>query len=238
MSLPLDLVKQFHDAGYMVALFNIDQLDPESREVLSTIATDIDDYRQLLLLGSAGTPLWKHVSKTVDQKDHPLDEYTIEAIDTLIGSGFAFKIVYPGNHMAPLMQLGAAAGWHHGSPLGIGIHGTFGLWFAYRAVVLMDSEIPITAPLEEPSPCITCEDQDCVAACPATAVSPDGFDLNSCTTFRLIETSPCADTCLARLACPVAREYRYDADQIAYHYGRSRDALSMYTRSMSDKDHG
>jgi hypothetical protein len=55
-----------------------------------------------------------------------------------------------------------------------------------------------------------------------------GFDVFECSHFRLQENSPCHDRCLARLACPVAPEHRYELAQVQYHYGRSLQTIRTY----------
>jgi hypothetical protein len=47
------------------------------------------------------------------------------------------------------------------------------------------------------------------------------FALDKCLAFRKLDDSPCAFTCLARLACPVGSAHRYDAGQLLHAYSSS-----------------
>ena len=140
--------------------------------------------------------------------------------------------------VVPLQTLGRLAGWHHASPLGIGLHPEKGLWFAYRAVLVLadGTGLDTTATSRQPrqaipteqkdvdqkelwSICERCSDKPCLSACPADALRfAEAPQMESCSRYRLAETSACKETCLARLACPVGLEHRYETQQIAYHY--------------------
>ncbi len=77
-------------------------------------------------------------------------------------------MLYPTGYNIPLQRLGALAGWHHPSLLGLGINGTYGIWFAYRAAFLTTLPLPAIqhSPIR-PSPCDTCPDKPCIKACSA-----------------------------------------------------------------------
>jgi Fe-S-cluster-containing hydrogenase component 2 len=99
---------------------------------------------------------------------------------------------------------------------------------AYRVVVLANTFYEIhdethdetqTNNLAE-APCGKCITRPCVDACPVGAPGVT-FDLQACMGERVREGSACAYQCLARNACPVGTEYRYDQDQMRYHYQKS-----------------
>ena len=91
----------------------------------------------------------------------------------------------------------------------------------HRAVVLADTSLPVSTRREAPSPCLSCADRACIAACPAQALADGTLDLDRCVAYRQQAESRCRDTCLARESCPVAAEHRYDADQLRHSYSRS-----------------
>lgn len=203
-------------------------------------------YNQLLLVGSAGTQLWDAMPRHYLAKSHPVDEYSIDCINHNIGQQLPegkWLTLFP--HLAdstaplgvpvPLQKLGALAGWHQPSPLGIGINATNGLWFAYRSVVVVEAEVGTTAsgaaglvPLLE-SPCLTCETTPCLTHCPPGALAIDrNPDLTVCVSHRLAEGSSCASTCAARMACPVGQAFQYSPSQNAYFYNRSRDSVKRW----------
>ena len=82
-----------------------------------------------------------------------------------------------------------------------------------------------------PRVCIQCDEHPCIEACPARSVQIGAFELEGCVHYRLRPQSPCADRCLARLACPYFPEHRYTWPQIRYHYRHSLTTLrSSYYR--------
>ena len=200
--------------------------------------------KHLLLIGSAGADLWNAMPSDYFNRTHPVDEYSIDCIESCLSNLVAsdqWSILFPevpGRHteaVVPLQKLGALAGWHHSSPLGIGINGTHGLWFAYRAVVVLDSSVQtFESFVASESPCLTCETTPCLSHCPADALSfGQQPDLTACVTHRVADDSTCASTCLARLACPVGARFRYSEQQTAYFYKRS---LASAERWIENKD--
>lgn len=194
----------------------------------------LHDYTGLVLIGHGGRRLWQALTafgmQTADPVDHFSRVMTRRFIDEFLGAP-PVLMLYPTGYHIPLQKLGALAGWHHPSPLGLGINETYGVWFAYRTAFLTTLPLP---PIQNPattSPCDTCQDQPCVSACPAQAVQGIGqFQVANCIDFRLQTQSVCQDRCLSRLACPVAPEHRYDLAQLTYHYNRSLATIREYYR--------
>lgn len=137
-------------------------------------------------------------------------------------------IIYPGEHAVGLQALGKLAGWHRPSPMMIGIDERWGTWFAYRVALLADTDLEPTPPVRGASPCARCTERFCAAACPAGALDGAAFALDKCVAWRKRPDSPCRTTCLARLACPVGAEHRYDEAQIYHTYSRSLQAIERY----------
>lgn len=188
-------------------------------------------YARLVLIGNAGTALWPALLRFGLFTDDPLDYYsrtrTLEFGERYLDDP-APLLLFPQAYNVPLQRLGTLAGWQQPSPLGLGIHPVYGLWFAYRAAFLSTLPLPLTCEPVRPSPCTDCRDRPCASACPAGAIGPV-FDLPTCADFRLRPDSSCADRCLSRLACPVGAEFRYPVAQIRYHYAHSLKALAHYT---------
>ena len=105
------------------------------------------------------------------------------------------------------------------SPLGILIHPVYGLWHAYRGAIAFDHEILIQEAQEQSHPCDLCIGKPCLSACPVNAFSGEGYDVAACRSHLATEAGgECmGGGCLARLACPVGRDYVY---------GRGADAVS------------
>jgi ferredoxin len=219
----------------LVAVMDCAALPATITTAMQQAQVPLADYKRLVLVGHAGTAFWQALNEFGLVGSDPVDYYSQlmsvrfvrEYLDLDIS---AYLLLYPGDYfMIPLQQLGALAGWHHPSPLGIGINHRFGVWFAYRAAFLIDCELPLTQPEQQPSPCAGCSTKPCISACPAGAVkSQEAFDVMACIDFRLAPGSPCRTQCLARLACPVAAEHRYSAAQIHYHSSRSLGSIRAW----------
>jgi len=240
------------DAGFnLVAAFRVGELDSATQAVLPDFGTVPKADQSLVVVASGGNRLWAAMSKrnmlpeagSVD----PVDHYSISEVsssldvcsnpaqrallypmpDSGIPAGFAGPA--PAGHVS-LQKLGSLAGWHQSSPMGIGIHPEHGLWFAYRALVLLDlsvdSERTDHSGVLENDTCARCKTRDCVSSCPASAITYAALpDMQACADFRLSENSVCQTQCLARKSCPVGKAMRYHDDQIRYHYTISLDSL-------------
>ena len=185
-------------------------------------------FPSLILVGSTGGGMWESIdARGFRSRPHPVDEHALAALEALcegLRPSFEARISWHARcgEAAPVTELGRVAGWAHRSPMGLGIHPVHGLWVAYRGVVLLDRAVPPQTLPGAASPCSTCVDRPCVAACPARAVGgPEGLDLDRCAPLRLAEGSACADRCLARLACPLGRPSRPSLAQIAHHHAAS-----------------
>lgn len=200
------------------------------------LAEDIPlkDNRSLVLIGHGGWRLWQALTAFGMQTSDPVDHFSLvmtrRFIDEFLDSP-PVLMLYPAGYTIPLQQLGALAGWHHPSPLGLGINETYGVWFAYRVAFLTTLALPAIQNPQTLSPCDTCRDKPCINACPAQAVQGVGqFKVSACVDFRLQEQSVCQDRCLSRLACPVAPEHRYESAQLHYHYTHSLASIRRYHR--------
>ena len=208
----------------LLAVFDWAALPTAIQNALTHEAANLQANR-IILIGHAGPRLWQVVQESpYAGADHPIDEFTLATVRPWMTSqqpDAAFNVLYPGTTPVDLQALGQLAGWHHPSPFMVGINARNGPWFAYRALLLARCDLPPTEREVGLSPCVNCLDAPCISACPPGAARQDGFDLQTCLTERCTPNSPCADRCLARLACPVAPEQRYPMAQIRHSYGRS-----------------
>lgn len=186
-------------------------------------------FRQLILIGHGGRRLWEAVEASGLASDHPIDDFTVRTLTDWFAAHYPdqrYRFLFPGEAPIGLQALGERAGWHHPSPFMVGIRPDWGSWFAYRAVVLADTDFPLTPRVEEASPCQRCVTRECFPACPGKALE-GGFSLERCLHYRQEINSRCADTCQARLACPVGKEHRYEAAQMRHTYGRSLATIRL-----------
>lgn len=201
-------------------VFALDDLSAEIRESLG----DCRGFRQLILLGHGGRLLWEQVKADGLCGDNPIDDYVVATVNRNfrdISPMPAYRIIYPSPQMIGLQALGKLAGWHQPSPFMVGIDPEWGSWYAYRAVVLSDTDFSPTPFVERANPCADCQDQPCLTACPPGALADGKFALDICSTWRRQDRSPCRHSCLARLACPVGTEHRYSAEQMKHSYAIS-----------------
>ena len=220
-------------------VFDLAALPPEWLATLGLDEAERRPYRQLILIGHLGRDCWTSLQRRGMHGSDPLDQFVTERVaawmtDSLPGQ--AWRQLFPGPAPVGLQRLGALAGWHQSSPFGVGVDAEWGSWFAYRAVLLADTDLPLTPQRQSASPCVDCRDSPCLAACPAGALSApsdwlragSGEGLRRCLEHRLRPGSNCQDRCLARNACPVGAPHRYTDEQIAYHYLHSLRCIREY----------
>jgi len=216
----------------MLAVLACADLPQQAAQLMLDSAVPLADYRRLVLVGHGGRRMWQALQERGLDTADPVDNYSITLTWEFIHDyldGAPVHWLYPNTeYIIPLQQLGAAAGWSYPSPLGTGISPVYGVWFAYRAAFLTNGDLPLLQDDPAPSPCNTCLEKPCIKACPVGAVRLDAFDINGCVSYRLQPVSPCADRCLARLACPFFPQHRYSLPQIQYHYGRSLIDLRVW----------
>lgn len=176
-----NLKDYFHNLG-----FNIFLSAP-----VSSIPDDIYPFsdeqkkKTLLMIGSGGNTLWSKIPDT--RIPDCLDKYSINALKVFK----APEVLNPHPEIIlPLQQLMRIFNFSHPTPIGIDISREFGLWFAIRAVVLVDSPIKDYTHPEYLSPCIPC-------------------------TTKLCTTE--SDLSLARLLCPYQAHEKYSLRQREYH---------------------
>ncbi len=219
----------------LVAIFDLNDLPDRLHLDIKKLGIEIKAYQRLVLLGHSGRTLWKVLkdqdkklfdsNAPIDQFSQQISEYTVKAY----WGDVKTEMLYPGDNPISLQQLGKMAGWHHDSPMGVGINEEHGLWFAYRALFLIDAPLPLMKQPQGVSPCESCFDAPCVVTCPATALSSsESFKIERCSQFRIKSASPCRDRCLARESCSVASEQRYNREQISYHYLQSLAVIQEY----------
>lgn len=185
---------------------------------------DTCGYRQLILIGHAGRKLWTCVQAAGIGGEHPIDTFSRQSLEGFFAQyqpDRRFTIIFPGETPVGLQALGALAGWHHPSPFRIGVDAEYGSWFAYRVAALADTHFVPSVPVDRGNPCLNCAGQPCIAACPAGIAADGHIAISDCIEVRLQPESPCALNCLARQACPVGAEHRYDMAQIRHSASRS-----------------
>jgi len=213
------------------AVFNLDALPQEITAPVAAGCTSSRPYRQLILIGHAGRTMWESVTASGIKSDNPIDDFSTQTVRQWFARCHPqnnYEIVYPGTQVIGLQKLGLLAGWHHASPFMVGIDRDWGTWYAYRALVVADTDFAPTIPARSAHPCDSCEHKICITSCPARAMDQGQFDLGKCVGYRKQEGSRCKTTCLARVSCPIGSEHRYCDAQIHHTYLGSMRAIERY----------
>lgn len=178
--------------------------------------------RTVVLIGNAGDSMWPVFSVSREARDgrpHPLDRWSRRVIGAIAGE-FDGAGCFPndGPPWPPFVAWAKRAEPVTESPIGILVHPDYGLWHAWRGVILLDRRIALPAPDRRPPPCDTCVDQPCRSGCPVGAFDPRGYDVSACVDFLSGDGGlRCGGGCLARRACPVGQAYNYPRAQQALH---------------------
>lgn len=202
-------------------------LEPETDKAL---LDRFPDARQLLLIGNAGSRIWPRVKQFQTGNPSvadPLDHWTATVLNKIAGEIEATALFpFGGAPWWPFQQWARRADTVSPSPLAILIHPTYGLWHAYRGALLLRSAIELPRWAPATSPCDSCRDKPCLQTCPVAAFSPSGYDVDACAGHVNSAGGLECQTrgCLARLACPVGQQYRYESEHAVFHMAAFRRA--------------
>jgi hypothetical protein len=173
--------------------------------------------RGLVVAGSAGTALWRLFcarreapsSARLDEP-HPYDAFVASLLDraddALARAGVRFRRFEAAFHASPrvdFITLGRLTGLGSPGPFRLLIHETHGAWWALRGAWLVDVEVDL--PASHRPPC-----EGCAAPCVGGWERAGGIT---------------AATPEVRGRCVVGQASRYDDDQIAFHYDRSKSPI-------------
>lgn len=180
-----------------------------------------------VLIGNRGPAMWDVFSRSDfigDGCENPLDRWTRSIIQP-IADDMNAAALYPflsGQNVDqhwPFQQWAKAARGLKQAPPGLLIDPEYGLWHAFRAVLVFDVPVKIAAPVAGPHPCNDCTDKPCLTSCPVGAISLGRFDANVCIDHVLSAHGEVCSSkgCIARNSCPVGRNHAYSDAQQAFH---------------------
>lgn len=197
----------------------------------------------LVLVGNAGPAMWRQFSaaRARYRGPDPLDDWSRDVIGG-IAARFGALALFPfgGAPHHPFQRWALKAESVHTSPLGMLIHGDYGLWHAYRGALAFSRTLDLHRDSERPSPCESCRDRPCLTACPVSAFAAGGetgspaYDVDACVGHvQAPRGAECAGLgCQARHACPIGRDYRHEPAQAAFHmaaFVRARTSRPLVT---------
>lgn len=162
---------------------------------------------------------------TLNQAPNPLDRYVTDRVTNAVQRATARPTRLFFSHVTapapfPIQRLAREVGLATLTPSHLALHPLHGLWFALRAVVLVDVDGPESAPAALESPCAACS-APCVTAL-EHALSVSGPRLDSSAI-----AAHAHDWIAVRDACPVGRASRYSEAQLDYHYAPAAAKLTQ-----------
>lgn len=178
-----------------------------------------------IVIGNAGPALWRALMRDNPALagEHPLDRWVEAHLDRAAAAAGGHALSAMRKPWPPIQRWAMKAENVHLSPIGLVIHGEFGLWGVYRGALLFAERMTAPDVARGASPCDTCAEKPCLSTCPAEAFRPGtfpaAFDAKACVDHVTgPKGAPCATGgCLARRACPVGRGHAYDKAAAAYH---------------------
>ncbi|GMG83014.1 hypothetical protein LNKW23_22270 [Paralimibaculum aggregatum] len=161
----------------------------------------------LLLVGADGPRMWAVFSaapEAADGRADPLDRWSRRVLAPLAAAeGGQALFPFGGPPHLPFLRWAARGEGLAGSPVGLPVSPSRGLWASYRGALALPGRRPLP-PAPAPQPCLACP-APCLTACPVGAMGPAPYDVDACAAHvRGPAGAACRDGgCLVRRACPV-----------------------------------
>lgn len=174
----------------------------------------------LLLLGPDEPGFWDRLKRAPEfNTPDPVDRWSTRVISAL-ASEFAATPLFPfgGPPYQPFISWAFRTGRVFQSPVSLMIHDTAGLFLSFRGALALREKLTLPQ-IASTSPCDVCTSKPCLAACPAGALTQDGYDVPACHDFLdQADGKSCLNGgCHVRRSCPVSQSYGRLAQQSAHH---------------------
>ena len=181
-----------------------------------------DGHRTLILLGPCEPGFWRRVSAEIEFRDglaDPLDRWSERTV-TELARELQAKAHFPfGAPFAPFPRWAQKSGRCWISPVGLLVHDHAGLMISFRGAVSLPEKIDLPHPPRAETPCETCAQRSCLAACPVGAMTSSHYDAEACKAH--IKSHPgvgcMSGGCEIRRACPISQSYGRSPEQSAFH---------------------
>jgi len=206
-----------------VPLARIEQLlAPHRLTVAGGLHEGLPEGLQTVVLISPAEPgFWPHFNASPEWRDgnpDPIDRWSRRIVSDVAGHvGARALFPFGGPPWQPFYQWAVGSGHASVSPVHLLVGAESGLFASYRGALGFAERLRL--PLPKPSPCNSCAAQPCLSACPAGALTAQGYDLPRCHAF--LDTKDGGDCmnngCAVRRACPVSLSYARLTEQSAYH---------------------
>ncbi len=177
------------------------------------------------LIGNQGRAMWEVFSKStnyLEDEKSSLDRWTkanLSPLEVQLSAIALYPFLDGQSQHWPFQQWAFKATGLKQSPQGLIIDPEFGLWQAFRAVLVFDQNIEIPVPDYGDHPCDSCAKKPCLSTCPVDAISDAGFHAGRCIEHVKSQAGLiCREKgCIARNACPIGRSHAYLPLQQAFH---------------------
>lgn len=180
-----------------------------------------DDTACLLLIGPRGEG-WDDIAAAPEFADggpDPLDRWSRRVLGDW-AEKLGAKALFPfgGAPFHPFQTWALRTGRMVASPIGFLCHVDQGLMVSFRGALALPFW-PDGLDGPAPDPCAACAGQPCRDACPADALTPQGYDVAACHGWLDRRTPPdCrAEGCAVRLSCPLSAGAGRNTAQSAFH---------------------
>ncbi|HSG37185.1 MAG TPA: ferredoxin [Paracoccaceae bacterium] len=178
-----------------------------------------DDDHSIVILSPAEPDFWPHLKGQPEYSDgqpDPIDRWSVRVIGEMAQAlGGEAILPHHGPPYAPFYTWALASGRFWASPVMLLVHAEAGLFASMRGAIRLRGKVDMPAAQR---PCDSCAGKPCLAACPAGALTGEGYDVPSC--HAHLDTAAGRDCfeggCLVRRACPVGQGRR-SAEQSAHH---------------------
>jgi len=164
--------------------------------------------------------MWQVFRRSAEYHDgdaDPMNRWSERVIGDIADRHGAVALYPFGETLWPFQQYARQATSMKASPLGILMHPEYGLWHAFRCVLVFGADVALSPVEKLIHSCDDCIEKPCLTTCPVKAFSGDGFAVGDCRAHLHSGDDPrCMETgCRARAACPVG--VPYSNEQIRFH---------------------
>ena len=180
------------------------------------------NFKQTIILLSPAHNFWSIFTKSGEYHQKiidPIDTWSKRVISNIAVKVSAEpKFPFGKNFGAPFLEWAKLSGEAWISPVGMLVHSKMGLIVSYRGAWIFDHKIKRRKRYAE-KPCIKCMNKPCRNACPINALTPEGYDIQSC--YDFLDTNRgqncMTNSCKVRTSCPISVAVKHNSEHSLHH---------------------
>ena len=181
-----------------------------------------ENFKQTIILLSPAHNFWSIFTKSGEYHQKiidPIDTWSKRVISNIAVKVSAEpKFPFGKNFGAPFLEWAKLSGEAWISPVGMLVHSKMGLMVSYRGALIFDHKIKLRKRYAE-KPCIKCMNKPCRNACPINALTPEGYDIQSC--YDFLDTNRgqncMTNSCKVRTSCPISVAVKHNSEHSLLH---------------------